>query len=198
MALKSKIILASSSKRRLDLLKQIGIKPDHIIEHNYDEESHFKNENDNFKNIAKLKALSVINDKVCKNHFIIAADTVVCRAGKIYKKTNELDKIKLYLNELSGKKHFVYGSICIVSPKKKIVTRLVKTEVFFKRISKEELNNNTFLRDGILKSGGYAIQSFGVMFVKKIKGSYTNVVGLSLYDVNNMLSGLGWKKSSND
>tara|TARA_B100000989_G_C19520244_1_gene463797 strand:- start:78 stop:668 length:591 start_codon:yes stop_codon:yes gene_type:complete len=196
LTLTSKIILASSSERRLSLLSQIGIKPEYVLRHNFNEEISFNNRN--FKDIAKKKALSVIDKKVCKNKYVIAADTLVYRAGKVYEKTNEEKKIKIYLSELSGKKHFVYGSICIISPKKKIITRLVTTEVFLKRISKEELNDQRILRDGISKAGGYAVQSYGALLVKKIKGSYTNIVGLSLYDTKNMLSGLGWKKSSND
>ena len=136
--------------------------------------------------------------KPSSSHFIVSADTIVYRAGKVYPKTNKIEKIKSYLLELSGRKHTVFGSICIISPDNRVVTRVIKTEVSFKRISNSELNDPDLLNDGIGKAGGYAIQSYGSLFVKNIKGSYSNIVGISLYDVFNILIGLGWKKTNND
>ena len=75
----------------------------------------------------------------------------------------------------------------------KFQKKLVKTEVFFKHISNNEINNKMLIEEGIGKAGGYAIQGFASKFVKKIKGSYTNVVGLSLSDLYLMLKGMGFK-----
>ena len=196
MKKKTNIVLASSSKRRIQLLNQIGIIPEKIIPHEYSESFSVNRKKLNeFKKVSLYKALSIRKKGIFKNKYILAADTIIFRAGKIYHKTDKLDLIKSYLKELSGKKHFVYGGICVISPKNEIVNRLIITEVFFKRISKNELNNIDLIKDGVNKSGGYAIQSLGQLLIKKIKGSYSNVVGLSLFDLNNILYGLGWRKN---
>tara|TARA_Y100000589_G_scaffold194939_1_gene184322 strand:- start:1008 stop:1595 length:588 start_codon:yes stop_codon:yes gene_type:complete len=191
------LILASTSERRKKLLNQIGIKPSKIINPEIDESS-FKNKNPT-KLVVELafeKALAVkkkINIKDTK-YFIVAGDTIVYRAKKFYNKTNDLNKVKHYLKELSGKKHFVYGGICIISPNGIVSKKLVKTEVFFNKINDQEFTNDKLLNEGIGKSGGYAIQGIATKFIKKIKGSYTNVVGLSLSDVYNILMSHGFFK----
>ena len=191
------LILASTSDRRKNLLNQIGIYPSKIIDPEIDEYS-FKNENPT-KLVIELafeKALAVkkkINIKNTK-YFIIAGDTIVYRAKKFYNKTNDLKRVKDYLKELSGKKHFVYGGICVISPNGSVSKKLVKTEVYFNKINDEEFFNDKLLNEGIGKSGGYAIQGMATKFIKKIKGSYTNVVGLSLSDVYNILMSHGFFK----
>ncbi len=193
----SSLILASTSDRRKNLLKQIGIYPSKIIDPELDESS-FKNINPT-KLVVELafeKALAVkkkINIKN-KKYFIVAGDTIVYRAKKFYNKTNELKKIKDYLKELSGKKHFVYGGICVISPNGLVSKKLVKTEVYFNKIIDKEFTNNKLLNEGIGKSGGYAIQGMATKFIKKIKGSHSNVVGLSLSDVYNILASHGFFK----
>ena len=90
---------------------------------------------------------------------------MVIRAGKIFHKTNSISEIKSYLQTLSGRKHFVYGGLCVMNTKGKISKRLVKTEVYFNRISCKELEDKTLINEGIGKSGGYAIQGLAGKFV---------------------------------
>ena len=191
------LILASTSDRRKKLLNQIGINPSKIINPEIDESSFkYKNPTKLVVELAFEKALAVkkkINIKDTK-YFIVAGDTIVYRAKKFYNKTNDLNKVKHYLKELSGKKHFVYGGICIISPNGIVSKKLVKTEVFFNKINDQEFTNDKLLNEGIGKSGGYAIQGIATKFIKKIKGSYTNVVGLSLSDVYNILMSHGFFK----
>ena len=80
---------------------------------------------------------------------------------------------------MSARKHLVLGGICVIFPSGKLVRKFVKTEVIFNRIKDFEITN-AILEDGIGRSGGYAIQGYGAKFVKKIKGCYTNVVGISI------------------
>ena len=120
---------------------------------------------------------SIIAEFYCKNHGKIS--------GVIYGATSK--KIRNYLKELSGRKHNVYGGMCVISPSGEIIKRLVKTEVYFKKISENELNNSKLLNEGKGKAGGYAIQGYGCRFVRKIRGSYTNVVGLSIVELNEIL-----------
>ena len=196
MKKKTNIILASSSPRRVELLNQIGLNPEEIINPVIDESKiHCSVITKTVIEIAFQKANFVKNKYNFKDKFIIAGDTLVYRAGKTYGKAKDLDSVKKNLNELSGKRHYVYGGICVISPNGKIAKKLVTTEVFMKRISLKELGTSDILNEGIDKAGGYAIQGFGSILVKKIKGSFSNVVGLSLFDVFNLLIGLGWEKS---
>ena len=192
------IILASSSPRRLQLLKQINLKPQKIISPNIDENKVMSNSIQKRPvEIAYNKALYVKKQYKNNKYYILAADTLVYRAGKIFEKTDNKNTIKEYLKNLSGKKHYVYGGICIIGPKGQVLKKLVTTEVFFKKISREEISNENFLIEGIGKAGGYAIQGLGTILIRKIKGSYSNVVGLSLYDTLNMLKGISWKVNKN-
>lgn len=196
MKKKTNIILASSSPRRVELLNQIGLNPEEIINPDIDESKiHCSEITKTVIEIAFQKANFVKKKYNFKDKFIIAGDTLVYRAGKTYGKAKDLDSVKKNLNELSGKRHYVYGGICVISPNGKIAKKLVTTEVFMKRISLKELGINDILNEGIDKAGGYAIQGLGSILVKKIKGSFSNVVGLSLFDVFNLLIGLGWEKS---
>ncbi len=191
----NKIILASSSPRRARLLKQLGIKKFETIDHFYDEKKIDPNLSVGkmVVKLSQLKAQSVLKKNKKFKGFIISGDTEVYRCGKIFSKTNKEIQVKEYLNNLSGRKHFVYGGITVISSCGKISRRIVKTEVFFNHISKQELNDENLIKEGLGKAGGYAIQGLASKFVRKIKGSYTNVVGLSLSDLYLMLKGLGFK-----
>lgn len=195
MKLTKNIVLASSSPRRLELLKLIGINPKKIISPNIDESNNISSIKKKVSEIAFKKASHIKKQHNIKNEFIIAADTIVFRAGIIFDKPKNKDEVISHLKNLSGKKHYVYGGICVIAPDGKISKKVVVTEVFLKKVSSCEYNNLFLIKDGVGKAGGYSIQNTGALIVKKIKGSFSNVVGLSLFDVNNMLIGLGWKKS---
>ena len=191
---KSNIILASSSKRRLKLLSQIGINPEKVLKPNIDEKSFSSLPiSKRVKELAFQKAISVKNS--AKHNYLISADTVVYRAGISFEKSCKISDVKSYLKKLSGRKHIVYGGVCVISPQGIISKRVVKTEVFMKNITENELEDKNILNYGLGKAGGYAIQGFGEMMIYKIKGSFSNVMGLSIYDVHSMLIGLGWKKN---
>ena len=194
MLIKSNITLASSSKRRLDLLRKIGIEPYRIINPEINE-MNFEDIpiNKRPREIAFQKALAAKEKNPATDNFIIAGDNIVFRGKKTYDKTDKISEVKRYLNELSGKKHFVLGGICVLSPNGEISKRTVKTEVFFKKLSNTEISDEDLQKDGLNKAGGYAIQNLGSLIVSKIKGSYFNVVGLCLFELVQMLKGLGWK-----
>ena len=191
----TKIILASSSPRRVQLLKQLGVKGFETIDHSYNEQKIDSNLSVGKKvvKLSQLKAQSILKKNKKFKGFIISGDTEVYRCGKIYSKTHNEIQVKEYLKNLSGKKHFVYGGITVISSSGEISRKMVKTEVFFNQISKQELNDKNLIKEGLGKAGGYAIQGLASKFVRKIKGSYTNVVGLSLSDLYSMLKGLGFK-----
>ena len=181
------IILASQSQRRIELLKLLRLGNIEIENHKVDEEN-FKWKKPYSKSIldlSELKARSIQNKKN-KNSIIIAGDTAVIRAGKVLDKTNSTTKIKSYLETLSGRKHLVYGGLCVLSPSGKVFKKFSKTEVYFNKIYDYEITKQV-LEDGVGKAGGYALQNFGSRFVKKIRGCYTNVIGMSIPELYKIL-----------
>ena len=192
---KNKIILASTSKQRQLLLKQLGINNFKTISPIFNEDD-YKAKLPITKKVIELSYLKAISIKTnCKinDEIIISADTEVFRCGKVFSKCFSKDDVKNHLSQLSGRKHFVFGGICIIDHSGKVHKRLVKSEVYFDFISNKELSNPTLLNEGIGKAGGYAIQGTGAKFVKKIRGSYSNVVGLCLNNLYKILINIGFK-----
>jgi len=181
--------LASSSERRLLLLKRIGYVPDIVDAPEIDENIYINEKPDLYvKRIAREKAEKV--SKKHKNSYIIAADTVIFSGAKIYGKAfNESDAFTI-LKKLSGRRHRVYGAICVISPNKNISLKVIITQVSFRVISDKEIEDYISEGEWEGKAGCYAIQGIASKFIKKINGNYDNVVGLSLIDADKMLKGI--------
>ena len=181
------IILASQSKRRIELINLLGLKNIVYESHKVDEEN-FKWKKPYSKSVLDLSELKARSIKTTNNEnsVVVAGDTMVIRAGKIFHKTNSLSEIKSYLQTLSGRKHFVYGGLCVLSKSGKVFRKFSKTEVYFNKILDNEITKQV-LEDGIGKAGGYALQNFGSRFVKKIRGCYTNVIGISIPELYKIL-----------
>jgi septum formation protein len=185
------LILASASPRRLSLLEQVGIIPVQVIPADIDE-SPLKAElpRDLAVRLATQKALAVA--KNYPDHFILAADTVVACGRRILPKAETEAEAQNCLALLSGRRHHVYGGICIITPDGKSRTRLCDTIVKFKTLSPAD--TQTYLQSGEWrgKAGGYAIQGLAASYISFLQGSYSNVVGLSLYDIIQILDGNGF------
>jgi len=127
-----------------------------------------------------------------KAGFIVAADTVVVAGRRILPKTELVDEAAACLRLLSGRGHRVYSGVCVLTPDGALRERVVETRVRFKRLSNDDFE--TYLASGEWrgKAGGYAIQGLAGSFVVKIVGSYSNVVGLPLYETMALLSGEGF------
>lgn len=190
--MKNKLILASASPRRVDLLAQIGIQPADIIPADIDE-TEFKGElpRDLALRLATEKAQAIAKDH--KDCFTLGADTVVACGRRILPKTETEDETRKCLTLLSGRRHHVYGGIALIAPDGKVITRLCDTVVQFKRLSSQEIE--TYIKSNEWKgvAGGYAIQGLAGAYIKSLRGSYSNVVGLSLYDTMNILHGAGFR-----
>lgn len=186
---KSKLILASASPRRVELLKQSGLEPDKIVPADIDE-SPLKNElpGPHALRLAIAKAAAVTSD----DHFVIAADTVVACGRRILPKAETDDDVRLCLGLLSGRRHKVFGGIAITTPAGKKLSRLVTTQVQFKALSDDEKSFYVESKEGLGKAGGYAIQGFCAAYIKSVSGSYSNIVGLSIYDTLQLLQGTGF------
>ena len=197
MSGRPKLVLASGSPRRLQLLQQAGIEPDHLTPVNADETPQ-KGEAPRSlaKRLCKEKALLALDNakrsEELQDSFIIAADTVVGIGRRILPKAEMLDEASHCLRLLSGRSHRVYTGITLVTPRKAMRHKLVETRIRFKRLSREEMEAYLASGEWRGKAGGYAIQGIAGSFVVKLVGSYTNVVGLPLYETVSMLTGDGY------
>ncbi len=185
----SKFILASASPRRVELLKQSQIVPNKIIPADIDE-TPLKNE---LPGPHALRLAIGKADKVQEQgYFTLAADTVVAVGRRILPKAETPEDVKLCLDLISGRRHRVYGGIALITPEGKKLSRLVMTSVQVKSLSDMEIKNYIESGEGIGKAGGYAIQGLAASYIKGINGSYSNIVGLSIYDTLQMLNGAGF------
>jgi septum formation protein len=184
-----KIVLASGSPRRLALLNQAGIEPDALRPADVDETP-------KRGGLARAKAdaalKSVQLDDELRGAFIISADTVVAVGRRILPKANLVDEASQCLRLLSGRNHRVYTAITLVTPKEAFRQRLVETRVRFKRLSEDDIQAYIGSGEWRGKAGGYAVQGIAGSFVVKMVGSYTNVVGLPLYETTTLLAGEGF------
>lgn len=190
--MKNKLILASASPRRVDLLKQVGITPDDIIPADIDE-TPLKGElpKDLAQRLASEKAKSIAAKH--SGCFVLAADTVVGCGRKILDKAENEAYARTCLETLSGRRHHVYGGITLITPDGKALRRCVDTVVQFKSLSPQDIEAYIQSNEWDGKAGGYAIQGLAESYIKYIRGAYSNVVGLSLYDTINLLHGAGYK-----
>ena len=192
-----KLVLASGSPRRLALLNQAGIEPDSLLPCELDEIPH-KGELPRAlaTRLARAKATAALEavriDEQLRGAFIVAGDTVVAVGRRILPKAEMLDEAAQCLRLLSGRNHRVYTSICLVTPKEAFRQRLVETRVRFKRLSDEDIEAYLASGEWRGKAGGYAAQGIAGTFIVKIVGSYTNVVGLPLYETISLLGGEGY------
>jgi septum formation protein len=192
-----KFVLASGSPRRLSLLNQAGIEPDALRPADVDETPRrgelpraCANRLARAKADAALKSVQL--DDELRGSYILAADTVVAVGRRVLPKAETLDEAAQCLRLLSGRNHRVYTGVCLVTPKESFRQRLVETRVRFKRLSKEDLEAYLASGEWRGKAGGYAVQGLAGAFVVKIVGSYTNVVGLPLYETLALLTGEGY------
>ena len=198
MSVFQKLVLASGSPRRIELLQQAGIEPFRIFPADMDETPlRAEHPRSLAKRLSRAKAEKAAeglkNDDEAEDAFILAADTVVSVGRRILPKADLVDEASNCLRLLSGRSHRVYTGICLITPAGKVRQRLVETRVRFKRLSREELESYLASGEWRGKAGGYAIQGLAGAFVVKLVGSYTNVVGLPLYETVGLLTADGFK-----
>jgi len=197
MSAPQKLVLASASPRRVELLQQAGIEPDRLLPAEIDETPHrAEHPRTLAKRLARAKAEKALErlnkDGETGSAFVLAADTVVAVGRRILPKTEYVDDASDCLRLLSGRSHRVYTSICLFTPAGKRRQKLVETRVRFKRLSRDEIELYLASGEWRGKAGGYAIQGLAGTFVIKLVGSYTNVVGLPLYETTTLLAGDGY------
>ena len=190
------LVLASESPSRLKLLKQIGITPNRVMPANIDE-SPLKNEcaSDISLRLAKAKA-AFIASQLQEDAIILAADTVSQARQSILPKAESNDLVRYCLNKLSGRRSRIYTSICIIKmqgPELTTRSKTILTTLKIKRLTNTEIDQYVDLGQGLNKAGGFAIEGLAAGFIEMINGSYSNIVGLPLFETRNLLLCFGFK-----
>ena len=175
-------ILASSSPRRIRLLENAGFKPKEIVPADIDETEKKGEHSDKYVvRVATEKAKHVANLRpgIC----IVAADTIIVAKGKIVRKAATEQKARANLKLISGGTHYAYTGYCIISDKGKVISKLVKTAIKMKKFTDSEID--TLVQSKEWKNvAAYRIEGLLSALVEGIEGSYTNIIGLPIYEVS--------------
>jgi septum formation protein len=186
------LILASSSPRRLALLRQAGIEPARLVAPQIDE-APAPREQPRAHALRLAHAKNAAVARLCAEPaFVVAADTVVACGRRILPKTLEAAEAERCLRLLSGRRHRVYTGVVVSGPSGR-AARVAMTVVRFKRLHDDELAWYLESEEWRGKAGGYAIQGRAEAFVASINGSFSNVVGLPLAVTLDLLRGFGWR-----
>ncbi len=185
---RARLVLASASLRRRDLLHQIGFPPDTIAPADIDEAPRTKE-------TPRALALRLAEDKLAASRhdgaFVLASDTVVGVGRRILPKTEERAEAERCLRLMSGRNHRVHTGVAVRAPDGREISRVVETRIAFKRLSEADIEEYLDSEEWRGKAGGYGVQGLAGAFVAHLTGSYTAVVGLPVYETRLMLTGLG-------
>jgi len=187
-----RLILASASPRRLDLLARIGVEPDAVVPADIDE-SVPKGElpRHHALRLAREKAEAVA--KAEPDALVLAADTVVAVGRRILPKVEDEATLRACMKLLSGRRHRVLTGVALAMPGGGVRERLGETMIAMKRLSDEEIDYYASHGEWRGKAGGYALQGYGEVYVRHIAGSYSNVVGLPLAETRVLLKSAGYQ-----
>lgn len=182
----SRLVLASASPRRLELLAQIGIQPDEVVAADIDEAPRPKE-------TPRALALRLAREKAhavsVKDARVLAADTVVALGRRLLPKAETEEQARACLALLSGRTHRVFTGVALKHVGGNISSRVVETRLAFKLLSAPEIDTYIASDEWRGKAGGYAVQGRAARFVVSMIGSYSSVVGLPLYETANLLDG---------
>jgi septum formation protein len=196
-AQRPKLVLASASPRRLGLLQQAGIEPDAVRPVTIDE-SPRKGEvpRSLVRRLAREKAEAarklVDAEEGLSDALVLAADTVVAVGRRVVGQPELVEEAAAGLQLLSGRSHRVYTAICLIRADGQSRAAVVETRVRFRRLGRDDIESYLGSGEWRGKAGGYAIQGIAGSFVRKMTGSYTNIVGLPLTETVSMLQGEGY------
>ncbi len=185
------LVLASSSPRRIELLAQVGIRPDHIDPADIDE-TPLKGETP--PRLAQRLASSKAQIVAARHPdaVVIAADTVVSVGRRFLEKAADEAEATRFLTLLSGRNHRVHTGVAVIRDGR-LSVRINETRVSFKPLSAGEIAAYVATGDWRGKAGGYGIQGPAGAFVQRIVGSHPSVMGLPIYEAVQLLNGAGWR-----
>lgn len=185
-----KLVLGSSSPRRLELLGRLGVKPDRIISPDIDETPRpGELPRDYVVRMAREKAAAITREA---NEILVAGDTTVAVGRRILGQAADETEQRRFLELLSGRRHHVLSSVCVIDRAGTARTRLSDSIVRFKRFHPSEIDAYVASGEGEGKAGGYAIQGQAEALVLRISGSHSGIMGLPLYETRNLLIASGY------
>ena len=184
-----KLVLASTSPRRRELLARIGLAPARVAAPDIDE-TPLKGELPRayVARLAETKALAV---ERAPGEVVLAGDTTVAVGRRILEKPIDEVDLRRMLGLLSGRRHHVWSGVCVVGADGKPRVRVADTIVAFKPLSAAEIDWYVESGEGMGKAGGYAIQGVAAAFVTRLDGSYSGVMGLPLFETSALLRRFG-------
>ncbi len=184
------LILASASPRRLALLEQIGVVPTRVVPADVDE-TPWPDEDPraHAERLARSKAQVVADQN--PGALVLAGDTVVACGRRILPKAETLEQAEACLDLLSGRRHRVITGLALIKSDAAVQSKTVISIVAFKRLSNDERKAYLGSNEWRGKAGGYAIQGLAAGLISYLRGSHSNVVGLPLYEVVQLLNGAG-------
>ena len=186
-----RLILASASPRRVDLLARIGVTPEAVIPADVDESvPRGELPREHALRLAREKARAVAAKHT--DALVLAADTVVAVGRRILPKVEDEATLRACMKLLSGRRHRVLTGVALEIPGVGIRERLVETMIAMKRLSDAEIDYYASHGEWRGKAGGYALQGYGEVYVRHIAGSYSNVVGLPLAETRVLLKSAGY------
>ena len=185
-------VLGSGSKRRLELLSQIGVKPDIVLSPNINEKVLSKELPHIYVQRMSLEKNKVFQQQYSQS-IILTADTVVAIGRRILPKTMDAITAEQCLKLISGRRHKVFTSFTLNTPHNSLKTKTVQSIIKFKRLHPDEISYYLASKEWEDKAGGYAIQGIASSFINFISGSYSNVVGLPLAELYRALISVGYK-----
>jgi septum formation protein len=187
-----KLVLASASPRRLDLLARVGVTPHAVIPTDIDENALA---GETPRQLALRLAITKAEAAFGRadGAFVLAADTVVAVGRRVLPKAATGEEVAQCLRLLSGRAHRVLTGVAVIGPEGKRASRLVETRLIFKRLAESEIAPYVDSGEGVGKAGGYGIQGRAGAFVISLNGSESSVVGLPLYETLALLRGLGFR-----
>lgn len=186
---KPRLILASASPRRLQLLDRIGIVPDAVLPSDIDE-TEIPGETP--RQIALRLAHGKAEACTHRDAFVLAADTVVAQGRRTLPKAETVEQAEECMRRLSGGNHRVWTGIALRSPDGQITTRVSESRVKFKRLSETEIRAYLASGEWQGKAGGYALQGMAEAFIIQIIGSPSGIIGLPLHETAALLTGAGF------
>ena len=186
-----RLILASASPRRLDLLARIGVIPDAVVPAEIDESvPRGELPRVHAQRLAREKAEAVAATEA--DALVLAADTVVAVGRRILPKVEDEATLRACMKLLSGRRHRVLTGVALAVPGGGLRERLVETMIAIKRLSEQEIDHYAAHGEWRGKAGGYALQGYGEVYVRHIGGSYSTVVGLPLAETRVLLKSAGY------
>lgn len=185
-----RLVLASTSPRRRELLARIGAVPDRIAAPDIDE-------NPLRGELPRAYALRLAEAKAraverAADEIVLAGDTTIALGRRILPPAHTHEIQRELLLKLSGRRHHCLSAVCVIDSAGRARTRITDTVVVFKRLSDAEIDAYVACGEGLGKAGGYAIQGRAEAFVRYLSGSHSGVIGLPLYETRALLIASGW------